>query len=525
MKQHSFTSFLKTFLQAVKLKSKQANQAFWWLGTTGSADAADLKGALDAEFRLLFHDPVTFRQLLQWDNDNHLQDPLLKRQLNVLIRLFKGNQIPVSMIKTIVQKEAQLAQAYVQFRPQLQGKFVSDNKIREILKNQNDPLIRQQVWEASKQVGVQLAPKILELVTLRNRAAVSLGYENFFDMQLDLQEVDAKWLLQTFERLCVQSDRAYSAVMDEISEHLSRRFPKENLGPWAWSDPFCQEDPIDVRELDHLVREIDILSACRQHYQKMGFDVQSILDKSDLFERADKNQHAFCIHMDREGDIRTLNNIKPTLKWLEILLHELGHAVYEQGLDCELPWLLREPPHMISTEAMALLAGRQAYRSDFLSLLGAKHRRLMQKADASLRRRQLIFSRWVLVMTAFERELYRHPTQDLNALWWRLVAQYQKITPPKNREGKADWAAKYHIGLCPVYYYSYLLGDLFASAIRKSIFNECNFGILHSQEVGCFLRQKLFIPGNRWNWMELVRHVTGDSLNTDAWVQECLEKK
>ena len=97
--------------------------------------------------------------------------------------------------------------------------------------------------------------------------------------------------------------------------------------------------------------------------------MEQVLGRSDNFERPGKNQHAFCVHIDREGDVRTLNNIQPTIKWLETVLHELGHAVYEYRFDPSLPWLLKEPPHMITTEAMALLAGRQAYRAHSLQEL------------------------------------------------------------------------------------------------------------------------------------------------------------
>ena len=58
----------------------------------------------------------------------------------------------------------------------------------------------------------------------------------------------------------------------------------------------------------------------------------------------------------------------------------------------------------------AVDAGRQAYRHNALAiLLGPAKEQLRKKADASLRRRQLIFSRWVLVMTHFERGLYAGP--------------------------------------------------------------------------------------------------------------------
>jgi peptidyl-dipeptidase A len=282
------------------------------------------------------------------------------------------------------------------------------------------------------------------------------------------------------------------------------------LGPWAWSEPFAQEDPLDVRELDRLVEGVDIESSVRLFYERMGIDVGPILRRSDMQEREGKNQHAFCIHIDRRGDIRTLNNIRPSIKWLETLLHELGHAIYEMGLDPTLPWLLREPPHMITTEAMALLAGRQAYRIEVLPRLLLRQRvdgALLQRAEASLGRRQLIFCRWVLVMSFFERGLYQNPTQDLNTFWWQCVERYQQIVPPKNRQGKCDWATKYHLGLAPVYYFSYLLGEMLASSIQEKLRTTTQISALDSPAAGTFLQNHLFAPGNRMPWHMLVAHL------------------
>lgn len=527
-KKHPFEQFLDSFIPELARKSTRLNKAFWILETTGSSDAADLKSDLDAELRFLFSDPVIYEKLLLWDKDGSLNDPILKRQLNVLIRSFKQNQIPKKILEEMAQKEAALGCSYAGFRPSLEGKAVSENEIREILKKEKNPEIRKLAWEASKKIGNLLAPQILDLVHLRNQAAISLGYSDYFQMQLELQEVDRGWLLNILDELARKSDKAYAGCLKEIEKNLAEKFgvARSELGPWAWSDPFAQEDPIDSHELDQLLNDVDIPQATVSFYEKMGMDVAPILSRSDMYERPLKNQHAFCMNLDRAGDVRTLNNVTASIKWLETVLHELGHAVYELGFDSHLPWLLREPPHMITTEAMALFAGRQAYLSDMLALLvgsDPKKEILRKKAEESLRRRQLIFSRWVLVMTAFESELYRNPKQDLNALWWSLVEKYQQIQPPKGREKAADWAAKYHIGLAPVYYFSYLLGELFASSIRESLMAETGTGFLASHKAGEFLQKKLFYPGNRMNWSLLIAHVTGAPLSCDAWIREFCE--
>lgn len=522
---HPFEQFLAVFVPKVAQKTRQLNKALWILETTGSSDAADLKAELDAEVRLLYNDRNTYEKLLEWDKDNSLNDLLLKRQLNILIRSFKQNMIPQALLEEIVQKEAALAQSYANFRPKLDGKILSENDINEILKKENDPVRRKKVWEASKEIGQLIAPQILALVELRNQAAQSVGYSDFFQMQLDLQEVDRKWLQKIFDDLAARSDDAYAKMIQEIEQQQSQRYgvPKNDLGPWAWTDPFGQEDPLDRNDLDTLVAEIDIPLAGKNFYQSMGIDVEPILERSDMFERPGKNQHAFCINIDREKDVRTLNNVQSSIKWLETVLHELGHAVYDLGFDPELPWLLREPPHVMPTEAMALIAGRQAYRYDALChLVGHSEKKepLLQKADLSLKRRQLIFSRWVLVMTFFESELYRDPRQDLNHLWWSAVEKYQKIRTPQGREGKNDWAAKYHIGLAPVYYFSYLLGEMFASSIEEMLMHQTGSKNLTSEKAGQFLQQKLFSPGNRMSWSHLVQHVVGQPLSSDAWIRQ-----
>jgi len=522
---HPFEEFLAVFVPQVAQKTRQHNKALWILETTGSSDAADLKAELDAEVRLYFNDRKIYEKLLEWNKDPSLNDPLLKRQLNILIRSFKQNMIPQDLLEEIVQKEAALAQSYANFRPKIEGKILSENEINEILKKENDPVRRQKVWEASKEIGQLIAPQILALVELRNKAAQSVGYADFFQMQLDLQEVDGSWLQKTFDDLAARSDAAYTKIVHEIEQQQSQRFgiPVQSLGPWAWTDPFGQEDPLDRNDLDALVAEIDIPLAGKKFYQSMGIDVDPILERSDMFERPGKNQHAFCISIDRDKDVRTLNNVQSSIKWLETVLHELGHAVYDLGYDPALPWLLREPPHVMPTEAMALIAGRQAYRYEALChLVGHSKEKepLLKKADLSLKRRQLIFSRWVLVMTFFESELYRNPRQDLNRLWWTAVEKYQKIRAPKDREGKSDWAAKYHIGLAPVYYFSYLLGEMFASSIEEILMQQTGSKNLTSLKAGQFLQQKLFFPGNRMSWDRLVVHVVGEPLSPDAWIRQ-----
>lgn len=516
-------AFLEHFVPQAAANEKEFNQASWELQTVGNEEAAKKKTECEIQYFSLFKDSKAYHRIKEWEKNDQLKDPELKRQLTLLLLEFKKNSIPQDIQHAIANKESEIELCYANFRPELEGKSVSENEIREILKQELDPEKRERAWTASKLIGEVLAPQILELVILRNQAAQSIGYNDFFQMQLELQEVDEDWLFNILDELHSRSEAAYDALINEIETHQSLRFnvDRKQLGPWAWNEPFGQENPIDITELDELMKNVDICQFGLEWYRHLGFDVEPILEQSDLWERAGKNQHAFCVNMDRQSDIRILTNIKNTIKWMETFLHELGHAIYEDSYDHALPWLLRKPPHMATTEAMALIAGRQAYSPGTLTHLGfSENHPLVKKAKASLKRSQLIFSRWVLVMTHFERELYRNPHQDLNKLWWELVQKYQKITPPADRDGKNDWASKFHIGLAPVYYYSYLLGEMLASSLEEKLLKETGSPYLNSPEAGNLLKDHFFSPGCFLKWDDLIIKVTGEPLTPDAWIRQ-----
>ncbi|MBN2478959.1 MAG: M3 family oligoendopeptidase [Parachlamydiales bacterium] len=523
MNDSAFDSFLKEFIPQVADKENQLSKALWILETTGSEDASRLLATLDNEFKLLFSDEKIYEKLIYFQK-NGITDPFLNRQLNILINEFKANMIPKNLLKEISEKEASLALTYANFRTQIDGKVFTENEIRDILKQEKDVELRKKAWDASKDVGITLADKIVYLAKLRNKVANHLGYDNYFDMMLDLNEINKDMLFETFNDLKVQTDESFVKMINEVNETLANEYNVgiEDLGPWAWKDPFCQKDPIEHTKIFKIFENLDILEIARSFYDKMGFCIEDLIKRSDLYEREGKNQHAFCIDMDRKGDVRTLNNIKPNAQWMETLLHEFGHGVYYQCIDSKLPWLLRTVSHTITTEALAILMGRQVSTKEFLQdFCACEDEQLLNDIEKGTKREQLVFSRSAFLITEFEKCFYEDPDQDLNNLWWDLFEKYYSIKRPENREGKQDWAAKYHIGLAPVYYHCYLLGEVFASTLHNQLLQVAKDDKIWKKPAGKFLEEKLFLPGNKYRWDYLIEYITQKPLSSDAWVSEC----
>jgi peptidyl-dipeptidase A len=143
---------------------------------------------------------------------------------------------------------------------------------------------------------------------------------------------------------------------------------------------------------------------------------------------------------------------------------------------------------------------------------------------------QLVFSRWSQVMYRFEKGLYSNPDQDLNKLWWDLVEKYQMVKRPEGRNAP-DWASKIHIATSPCYYHNYLLGEMLASQlyyyITEKILKSTDFknqSFYGKPEVGKYLIDKIFKPGNKYYWNDMIEKATGEKLTAKYYAKQFTEK-
>jgi peptidyl-dipeptidase A len=215
---------------------------------------------------------------------------------------------------------------------------------------------------------------------------------------------------------------------------------------------------------------------------------------------------------------------------MNTMLHELGHAVYDQWLEPGLPYFLRSPAHTLTTEASAMLLGRLSRNADWLITYAGVPEADAREAAAALDRVRaaglLVAARWELVMCHFERALYRDPSQDLNGLWWQLVERFQLVRRPEGRDAP-DWAAKIHLSAAPVYYQNYLLGEIMASQLQAHLLDEVLGGgddvwarYVRSAEVGEHLRSTLYRSGARLDWRGTIEQATGRPLDPEPFVAE-----
>ncbi|HUP00486.1 MAG TPA: M2 family metallopeptidase [Gemmatimonadota bacterium] len=523
--QRDIRDIVEGFVARLRPLETAVNRAWWDAAVTGESGAYGRLEGLRNEIDRLYLDPALFDRLGAARSSGP-EDPLLARTIELLYLEALPRQVDPALGERINRLATGIEREFSTYRPVYRGEERTANDLDRVLKTEADQDLRREAWEALKAVGSRVAPRLHELVGLRNEAARSVGYPDFYHLRIALLEQRPDEMADFLDRLDALTGDPFRRLKADIDAYLGERrgVAPGSLQAWHYGDQFFQEMPdLFGADLDGVYARTDIVDAAHRFFDGIGLPVAHILARSSLHEAPGKDPHAFAIDVDREGDVRILLNLRPNERWMGTTLHELGHAVYDDGIDRDLPWILRRPAHTLTTEAIAMLFGRLSRDSHWMREMGVvepdEAERLADAVAREIRATMLVFARWVQVMARFERDLYADPDQDLNALWWSLVERFQGVRPPPRPADAADYAAKIHVVIAPVYYHNYLLGECFASQIDARLRAEVlNGGASYSGRpaVGAWLTERIFRSGARDHYDALARSATGEAVGPGA---------
>ena len=533
--------FIEAHVAKVEPLSTQVNLAYWDASTTGKAEDYDRLKRLQLGIHQVYGNRDEFALLKEMRESGEIKQAPLSRQLDRLYYAYLQNQIEPTLSKEIVDLDGKIQQTYSTFRGTINGEAVTMSDIYTILTTEKDCRKRELAWRASKQVGNAIAGDLIQLVRLRNKAARELGFDNYHTFSIITSEQNPQELDRIFEQLYELTNGPFARLKAELDQVLADAYgiKPADLMPWHYHDPFFQRTPLvyDL-DLDQYYQSQDVRKLAQRFYAGVGLPVDDILARSDLYDRPGKYPHAFSHDIDRRGDVRILCNLQNTERWMETILHELGHAIYSKYHDQKEPWLLREPAHSFTTEGIAVLFGRlsrnAAWMHEMLGLSqacpepsrGVEYKEIDKVSWKYTQFGQILFARWAMVMYYFEKQLYANPDQDLNKLWWNLVEKYQLLKQP-GEPFDAGWASKLHFTSAPCYYHNYMLGEILASQLHHYIVHkvlklESDKGVSYvdQEKIGKYLREKVFGPGACYHWNEMIRRATGEPLTPRYFVDQ-----
>jgi peptidyl-dipeptidase A len=421
---------------------------------------------------------------------------------------------------------------------------ITANQIDDILQSSTNLAERLAVWTASKESGVALRPGLIELRDLRNRVAREMSFNSFYALQVANFGMTVPEMKALTEQLVRDTRPLYEQLHCWARHTLAERFhqPVPTLIPAHWlGNRWSQEWPglVESVDLDPLFKGRQpewIVKQAVAYGESLGLPSfpASFWVKSDLYElpadaKRKKNTHASAWDINLQGDVRSLENVKPDFYWFGTAHHEMGHVFYMLSYNRpEIPIVLREGASPAFHEAMAETLATPTIQLPYLRQVGVvpadmKFNETQWLLNSALN--QIVFMPWSAgVMASWERDFYESDlsTNELNKRWWQYVAQYQGIEAPTPRgEEFCDAATKTHINDNPALYYQYAIAFAIKYHLHMYIANKllhqdprnCNF--YGNKEVGAFL-YKLMKVGATRDWRQLIREATGEELSAKA---------
>jgi carboxypeptidase Taq len=276
--------------------------------------------------------------------------------------------------------------------------------------------------------------------------------------------------------------------------------------------------------------------------KKMGFDFNT--------GRLDISTHPFTTNF-HPADVRITTRYREAdpLYALGSTMHEVGHALYEQGLPFEhfgtpLAEFISLGIHESQSRMWENMIGRSSnfwrywypklsktfpefkkisFPSFYAKLNEAKPALIRTEAD------EVTYNLHIIIRFEIERELIEGTAQvkDVPQIWRQKVKEYLGINVTSDREGclqDVHWSE----GLFG-YFPTYSLGNLYAAQFYRQIEKEVprldqKIAKGDYKEILNWLRKNIHAQGKRHTASELVKKVTGEKLNS-RYFTEYLESK
>ena len=260
------------------------NKAQWKAYTSGKKEDYAAAAKHELAVKQLLGNKEHFATIKELRKDTY-GNPLIERQLDLLYNSFLPNQIEPALMKSIIEKSSEAERIFGTFRGKIGDKEVSSNEINRILKEEKDSEKRKQAWEASKQVGAALEPVLKELIVLRNKAAKSLGFDNFYAMTLASNDQTVEEIQGIFDELAKATEKPFQEVKKEADAYLAKRFgvKVEELKPWHYEDPFFQEAPaIYGLNQDQYLKDKDPKAIVTAFFKSLKMDPEAEIGRAHV---------------------------------------------------------------------------------------------------------------------------------------------------------------------------------------------------------------------------------------------------
>ncbi len=379
----------------------------------------------------------------------------------------------------------------------------------------------QSAWEKAREKSdfEKFLPHLEKQIELKKEIAEYIGYENE-PYDAHIEEFEPGFTAEKIEGI-------FEPMKKELSSMASEIFSKD-LQP---GEDVFKGEKFDVEKQKKIGREIA---------EEFGYDYDH--------GRLDEAVHPFTIGMD--DDVRITNRYdEENLNSLFSLMHETGHALYEQGLPSD--WYGHPLGRRISSgyhESQSRLWENFVGRSkEFWNYLFPKLReefpqlkdtskenfyKMINRIEPTFIRvdaDELTYNLHIALRFDLELGLFRGEIEpeETKTAWENKMEEYLDIVPEDPSKGVLQdihWSSG-QFGYFP----SYALGNLFAAQIFDTAQEEIDglknkIGQGEFQSLRDWLKENIHQHGRMYKSEEMTKRLTGEGLNEEYHIEHLKEK-
>ena len=362
------------------------------------------------------------------------------------------------------------------------------------------------------------SPTLERMFEIAREEAEHLGYsEHIYDALLDQYEEGST------AAECTAMFKALQPPLTDLVKQISAQ--PETDDSWLYGDWDVARQKAFT---EMLIKEI-------------GFDMNR--------GRQDTSPHPFCTGWS-VGDIRLTTRFKDYIgSAIFGSLHEAGHGMYEQGS----PMAWDRTPlaggvslgvHESQSRLWENIVGRsKPFWTYFYPKLQAAFPELMDKdldtfykavnkvkpSFIRVEADEVTYNLHVMIRYELECDLLSQNVQikDLPEAWNAKYSEYLGVTPNNDSEGclqDVHWSQG-SIGYFPTYSMGNLLSYQFWNHLNKDVANVDSYlESGNTKPVLGWLQEKIYVKGSRFKPKELVKQVTGETIQTTSYLQGLTQK-
>lgn len=465
-----------------------------------------------ALFARIFLDSAARATVGEWRRKSgSLADQTLARRLELWHRCFIGGAIYAD--PAIAKLENELQSLITGFKFRFEGRTITRAEVNNRLRGEKNQKRRHALWKVNAQLSAVAAPKLAELVKLRNRKAEEFGFRNYYSLSLHLQAIDEEWLVKTLNALEAQTRRALRGFIENSAAEM--RLKRFN----AWDFDLSLKNAASIP--DEYFPADSVFPVIHRFEAAIGFAVDSLPIREVV---RDIPYGGLSLGILIPDDSRFLVNPTRGKGFYGVAFHEYGHSLKAVHTEVSEP-ILKGYEWIPGAQCAAYEEGVAEMHAEFTedtAWLGS-----YTKAPAKVLREYLAGRnlpalhrlRRLMKDFFFEYEMYNNPDQDLALLERAMFEKYLLVTPPEENEpptyASSIWYASY-----PCYYQNYILSGMISTQLQEALSNKFGRNKFTDSSVAEWMVQHLYRDGETVEWGERVRRATGKSLETGAYLRK-----